>query len=174
MIDQIEFETNSETNNLKTHNVIAQNIGKNGETEKNKVIIITMIILLSVIRKAKLKITLIIIIFIRVNFIISIITSLFYHVMLCSVAVVFCAQFENNFSLLLTFFVFHFAQQFIGLLFQLINDLCLHNVSLLPSKTFHCRIDVIDSFPDQICQGKIKVNTHLSVWLMDRYGKISV
>ena len=76
--------------------------------------------------------------------------------MLCFVVVVFCAQFENNFPLLLTFFVFHFAQQFIGLLFQLINHLYLHNVSLLPSKTFHCRIDVIDSFPDQICQAKSK------------------
>ena len=75
--------------------------------------------------------------------------------MLCFV-VVFCAQFENNFPLLLTFVVFHFAQQFIGLLFQLINHVCLHNVSLLSSKTFHCRIDVMNSFPDQIYQNKSK------------------
>lgn len=117
-----------------------------------------MTILLSVIRKAKLKITLIIIIFIRVN------NHRHYYIIILSryiscfvlLLLFFCAQFENNFPQLLTFFVFHFAQQFIGLLFQLINRLCLHNVSLLPSKTFHCRIDVIDSFPDQICQGKSK------------------
>lgn len=158
MIDQIEFETKSETNSLKTHNLIAQKIGKKGETNKNKVIIITMIILLSVIKKAKLKITLIIIIFIHG----------YYHQHYCIIILscyisccvllllVFARNLNIHFPLLLAFFVFHFAQQFIGLLFQLINHLCLHNVSLLPSKTFRCRIDVIDSFPDQICQDKSK------------------
>ena len=117
-----------------------------------------MTMLLSVIRKAKLKITLIIIIFIRVNYHqhYYIIISSRYKSCFVLLLFFFCAQFENNFPLLLTLFVFHFAQQFIGLLFQLINRLCLHNVSLLPSKTFHCRIDVIDSFPDQICQAKSK------------------